>query len=101
MPQEDECIDVDELLNIIAQRGREIAIIFLSGIQFYTGQLFDMERITEAGHKQVRGAHAGLLTIYTEPAQLKPHQSAVRRLIIAQPRRSRYKAMRGTAVDQL
>jgi kynureninase len=34
----------------IAAEGESIACIVFSGIQYYTGQLFDMKRITDAGH---------------------------------------------------
>ncbi|KAB7501762.1 Kynureninase [Armadillidium nasatum] len=36
----------------IKNEGKNIAIVCLSGVQYYTGQKFDMERITQAGHKQ-------------------------------------------------
>jgi kynureninase len=34
----------------IAAEGSEIAIVVFSGIQYYTGQLFEMDRITAAAH---------------------------------------------------
>jgi kynureninase len=41
--------DVEALLE---ERGREIALVFLSGVNFYTGQVFDMERLTAAAGRQ-------------------------------------------------
>ena len=40
--------DVEELL---ATRGEGIALVLLSGVQYATGQLFDLERITRAAHR--------------------------------------------------
>ena len=40
--------DVEELL---ARRGSEIALVLMSGVQYYTGQLFEIERITRAAHR--------------------------------------------------
>lgn len=38
---------------MLKEQGQSIALVCLSGIQFYTGQLFDMEKITRAGQQQV------------------------------------------------
>lgn len=32
---------------------RIVAVVFFSGVNYFTGQVFDMQRITEAAHKKV------------------------------------------------
>ncbi|EJU05421.1 kynureninase [Dacryopinax primogenitus] len=55
-PREGEHILREEdILDIIAKEGSSIAVICFSGVQYYTGQLFDMQRITHAGK------HAGCI----------------------------------------
>ena len=52
-PREGEdVLRTDDLVGLIAERGEEIAVVLLSGVQFFTGQWFDMERITKAAHEQ-------------------------------------------------
>lgn len=41
----------------LAENGHRVALVMLSGVNYYTGQVFDMERITAAGHKA--GARVG------------------------------------------
>ncbi len=47
----------EAIMHAIAQAGNELALVFLPGVQYYTGQTFDIESITAAAHAV--GALAG------------------------------------------
>ncbi|MEQ9403174.1 MAG: kynureninase [Cyclobacteriaceae bacterium] len=47
----------EEILSKIEELGDELALVMLPGVQYYTGQLFDLKMITEAAHNV--GAYAG------------------------------------------
>ncbi len=46
----EECIRMEAIEEIIETQGDEIALIMLGNTNYYTGQFFDMKRITELGH---------------------------------------------------
>lgn len=51
-PREDEYhLRMEEILKAIENNNETIALVCLPGIQYYTGQLFDIEKITEFAHK--------------------------------------------------
>jgi kynureninase len=57
-PREEEfTLRTEDILRTIAEHGLEVALVILGGVQYYTGQLFDIPRITEAAHSV--GAIAG------------------------------------------
>lgn len=51
-PREGENILRDEdIVNVIKAHGQSVALVFMSGVQYYTGQFFNIKQITEAGHQ--------------------------------------------------
>lgn len=53
----EETIPTGAVLKAIEQHKKNLALVLLPGIQYYTGQWFDMKTITEAAHRA--GAKAG------------------------------------------
>ncbi len=57
-PREGEhLINEEDILAKIAEVGDELALVMIGGVNYYSGQLFDMKKITEAAHAV--GAIAG------------------------------------------
>ncbi|XP_078690397.1 kynureninase-like isoform X1 [Branchiostoma floridae x Branchiostoma belcheri] len=50
--QGEQTLRTEDIVSLIEREGESIALIAFSGVQYYTGQLFDMERITQAGHNK-------------------------------------------------
>lgn len=65
----------DDILSAIQQHGDALALVIFGGVQYYTGQFFDIEKITDAAHKA--GAHAGFdlaHAVGNVPLQLNKHK---------------------------
>ncbi len=50
-------IRLEDILTKIKEVGEELALVLIGGVNYYTGQVFDIKTITEAGHQQ--GAYVG------------------------------------------
>ena len=50
-------LTTEEICNYIENEKNDIALIFIGGVNYYTGQVFDMKTITEKGH--ISGAVVG------------------------------------------
>lgn len=52
-PREGEAfIRTDDIESYLAREGKSVSLIMLGGVNYYSGQVFDMGRITRAGHSQ-------------------------------------------------
>ena len=47
----EDLINEQDILDAIVQAGDELALVMFGGVNYYTGQVFDMKTITETGHK--------------------------------------------------
>ncbi len=41
----------EDIIKLIEETGEECALVLMGGVNYYSGQVLDMEKITEAGHK--------------------------------------------------
>ncbi|KAI7898195.1 kynureninase [Cokeromyces recurvatus] len=46
-----DVLETEDIIEYIKQHGSSIAVIMLSGVQYYTGQFFEIDKITKAGHE--------------------------------------------------
>jgi kynureninase len=46
----ESALRTEDIENVIRREGDSIALILLGGVQYFTGQFFDIERITAVGH---------------------------------------------------
>jgi kynureninase len=51
------CISHEDIYNAIEKHKDELAIVMFGGVNYYTGQVFDMKKITQKAHEA--GAYAG------------------------------------------
>src|SRR5580704_16971451 len=48
----ESCLRDEDIIELIEREGASIALILLGGVNYATGQRFDLEEITKAGHKK-------------------------------------------------
>lgn len=54
LDQGEETLRTEDILGTIETEGDAIAVVMLSGVQYYTGQLFDMAAIAAVGQGMVK-----------------------------------------------
>lgn len=47
----EELANYEDLEHILNEHGNEIALVMIGGVNYYTGQFFDLKRITNLGHQ--------------------------------------------------
>ncbi len=50
-------LETDDIVKVLEQHKGEVALVMFSGVQYYTGQVFDIKKITEKAHQI--GSYAG------------------------------------------
>jgi kynureninase len=53
MLQGEHILRKEDILKVIEEQGNSIALVCFSGVQYYTGQKFDMQTITQAAQEKV------------------------------------------------
>lgn len=53
----EDYVKTEDILKILDEQGEKIALVFIGGVNFFTGQLFDMKAITSKAHE--KGSYAG------------------------------------------
>lgn len=53
----EETLRIEDILQTIQQHGQQTAVVMFGGVNYYTGQFFDLAAITQAAHEA--GAYAG------------------------------------------
>ncbi|XP_039998534.1 kynureninase isoform X2 [Xiphias gladius] len=72
----EETLRTEDILQVIEEEGDSIAVVMFSGVQYYTGQLFNLAAITEAGHR--KGCYVGFDCAHAAGnAELKLHDWGV------------------------
>jgi kynureninase len=75
-PREGEYyLRTEDIIQIIKENSKQLALVLIGGVQYYTGQFFEIEKITKAGH--AAGAYVGFdlaHAIGNVPLQLHNHQ---------------------------
>ena len=67
---------IEDLKEIIKKNGDEIALILVGGVNYYTGQLLDLKKITQIGHS--KGCKVGIdLAHGVGNVNLKLHESGI------------------------
>jgi len=56
-PKKDDLNHLEDLAQLLEVHGNEVALIMVGGVNYYTGQAFDLKRITELGHQH--GCYVG------------------------------------------
>ncbi|NMH88558.1 kynureninase [Flavivirga algicola] len=49
--KDEELLRYEDLEDILEKHGSEVSLIMIGGVNYYTGQYFDLKRITSLGHK--------------------------------------------------
>ncbi|XP_062270749.1 kynureninase [Scomber scombrus] len=72
----EDTLRTEDIREVIEKEGDSIAVVMLSGVQYYTGQLFNMAVITEAGQR--KGCYVGFDCAHAAGnAELKLHDWGV------------------------